>query len=138
MRHVYYIGWLMQIVSEASRILREGGILFLQVGSTRDESDTLVPIDMLIFDAIKRTGLNFQSRVAWVVSHGLTPKKRLSERYETRSEEHTSELQSLMRISYAVFCLKKNKTIKTHTKHQQSLDAETHHTSSTVQIIYIT
>src|SRR3546814_5088045 len=28
----------------------------------------------------------------------------------TRSEEHTSELQSLMRISYAVFCLKKKKT----------------------------
>src|SRR3546814_3629662 len=32
-----------------------------------------------------------------------------------RSEEHTSELQSLMRISYAVFCLKKKKQ-KTHTK----------------------
>src|SRR3546814_9358154 len=101
---------------------------------------------MLIFDAIKRTGLNFQSRVAWVVSHGLTPKKRLSERYETalifskgepsvfnpasartpqkqpnkrsykgphkgklRSDEHTSELQSLMRTSYAVFRLKKKK-----------------------------
>src|SRR3546814_6765374 len=32
--------------------------------------------------------------------------------HETRSEEHTSELQSLMRISYAVFCLKKKK--KTH------------------------
>src|SRR3546814_2114968 len=33
-----------------------------------------------------------------------------------RSEEHTSELQSLMRISYAVFCLKKKKNIhkKTH------------------------
>src|SRR3546814_1288109 len=29
---------------------------------------------------------------------------------ETRSEEHTSELQSLMRSSYAVFCLKKKKT----------------------------
>src|SRR3546814_5462869 len=29
---------------------------------------------------------------------------------EVRSEEHTSELQSLMRISYAVFCLKKKKT----------------------------
>src|SRR3546814_4788240 len=29
-----------------------------------------------------------------------------------RSEEHTSELQSLMRISYAVFCLKKTKNIK--------------------------
>src|SRR3546814_9952378 len=32
-----------------------------------------------------------------------------------RSEEHTSELQSLMRISYAVFCLKKKKN--THTRH---------------------
>src|SRR3546814_2038138 len=29
-----------------------------------------------------------------------------------RSEEHTSELQSLMRISYAVFCLKKKKTLR--------------------------
>src|SRR3546814_9905500 len=32
-----------------------------------------------------------------------------------RSEEHTSELQSLMRISYAVFCLKKNKQKNKHT-----------------------
>src|SRR3546814_9815106 len=31
---------------------------------------------------------------------------------QTRSEEHTSELQSLMRISYAVFCLKKKNHIK--------------------------
>src|SRR3546814_6845176 len=31
-----------------------------------------------------------------------------------RSEEHTSELQSLMRISYAVFCLKKKTNNKTH------------------------
>src|SRR3546814_10166329 len=34
-----------------------------------------------------------------------------------RSEEHTSELQSLMRISYAVFCLKQKKTIN-NLKHQ--------------------
>src|SRR3546814_6387326 len=32
--------------------------------------------------------------------------------FAVRSEEHTSELQSLMRISYAVFCLKKKKTSK--------------------------
>src|SRR3546814_1539331 len=36
-----------------------------------------------------------------------------------RSEEHTSELQSLMRISYAVFCLKKKK--KKRQKHQDTL-----------------
>src|SRR3546814_4091317 len=35
-----------------------------------------------------------------------------------RSEEHTSELQSLMRISYAVFCLKKTKNTKTQKKEQ--------------------
>src|SRR3546814_3317249 len=40
---------------------------------------------------------------------------------EVRSEEHTSELQSLMRISYAVFCLKKKKQVterkkKSHTQ----------------------
>src|SRR3546814_10019589 len=34
-----------------------------------------------------------------------------------RSEEHTSELQSLMRISYAVFCLKKKKTTINHHPH---------------------
>src|SRR3546814_4092665 len=34
---------------------------------------------------------------------------------QPRSEEHTSELQSLMRISYAVFCLKKKKTHHTNT-----------------------
>src|SRR3546814_3195741 len=34
---------------------------------------------------------------------------------EVRSEEHTSELQSLMRISYAVFCLKKKNIKKTKT-----------------------
>src|SRR3546814_5175134 len=33
---------------------------------------------------------------------------------QVRSEEHTSELQSLMRISYAVFCLKKKSTITLH------------------------
>src|SRR3546814_6163702 len=37
-----------------------------------------------------------------------------------RSEEHTSELQSLMRISYAVFCLKKKNKTSTH-NHQQHI-----------------
>src|SRR3546814_1786174 len=41
---------------------------------------------------------------------------------ETRSEEHTSELQSLMRISYAVFFLKK-KQEEQHSPHLQLIDA---------------
>src|SRR3546814_7069756 len=42
----------------------------------------------------------------------LRPAAPRPRRTMRRSEEHTSELQSLMRISYAVFCLKKNKTTK--------------------------
>src|SRR3546814_5636263 len=38
------------------------------------------------------------------------PHEQTSNEYQDRSEEHTSELQSLMRISYAVFCLKQKKT----------------------------
>src|SRR3546814_7368054 len=44
--------------------------------------------------------------------HALPLERKLEIRIDTdvtRSEEHTSELQSLIRISYAVFCLKKNK-----------------------------
>src|SRR3546814_1001126 len=44
---------------------------------------------------------------------GSTPAANSTVSKVTRSEEHTSELQSLMRISYAVFCLKKKKTEQT-------------------------
>src|SRR3546814_8912023 len=43
------------------------------------------------------------------------PSRAFSAPSVVRSEEHTSELQSLMRISYAVFCLKKKKNKKDHT-----------------------
>src|SRR3546814_3603801 len=51
---------------------------------------------------------------------GIERLKRFASRHGRRSEEHTSELQSLMRISYAVFCLKKNQKqnhqrLNTHT-----------------------
>src|SRR3546814_6205775 len=46
-----------------------------------------------------------------------------------RSEEHTSELQSLMRISYAVFCLKKKtKKTYTHTSRKYTVDITQIHT----------
>src|SRR3546814_2474739 len=56
-----------------------------------------------------------------------TEKHRRRSAFEAgRSEEHTSELQSLMRISYAVFCLKKKKkTIKTHNDHTTNNKNET-------------
>src|SRR3546814_7305152 len=53
-----------------------------------------------------------------------------------RSEEHTSELQSLMRISYAVFCLKKKKQVKQQNKPtnvQQPQTAPLNNTNNRVQ-----
>src|SRR3546814_1280977 len=52
---------------------------------------------------------------------------------QRRSEEHTSELQSLMRISYAVFCLKKKKP--THHKHTDS-STSTPHTPPKAELLF--
>src|SRR3546814_9906119 len=52
-------------------------------------------------------GAKQQVRVARAVFMAVLAVDRFALRHMIRSEEHTSELQSLMRISYAVFCLKK-------------------------------
>src|SRR3546814_10550849 len=54
---------------------------------------------------------------------GRRPEVEVRLRFEGggRSEEHTSELQSLMRISYAVFCLKKNNTTRTTDESSEEL-----------------
>src|SRR3546814_6978324 len=51
---------------------------------------------------------------------GFLVRLRLFKAVVPRSEEHTSELQSLMRISYAVFCLKKKKNKKNKYKNQRT------------------
>src|SRR3546814_1156555 len=61
-------------------------------------------------------------------------RSRFLSRFAPRSEEHTSELQSLMRISYAVFCLKKNK--KQTQSHTTNTHLHTHHTHKHEHWIY--
>src|SRR3546814_6507997 len=62
-----------------------------------------------------------------------------SRRYnQQRSEEHTSELQSLMRISYAVFCLKKKKNNNKHQNHQTELKTVVYKTTHITQNSTIT
>src|SRR3546814_6691175 len=58
------------------------------------------PDEMNATTAPGRHSHNMVDRRQWLV-------RRHIEHFQNRSEEHTSELQSLMRISYAVFCLKK-------------------------------
>src|SRR3546814_1137998 len=57
----------------------------------------------------------------------LVGPERDREMYPGRSEEHTSELQSLMRISYAVFCLKKKHSTRNLYNHRD--DYRTNHTT---------
>src|SRR3546814_3374442 len=78
-----------------------------QVGSPEQPTVFTIPAHRAFADALA-AGLLAQhggDRMALARGIILVP--------TNRSEEHTSELQSLMRISYAVFCLKKTKTQKT-------------------------
>src|SRR3546814_6782436 len=80
--------------------------------STR--TDTLFPYTTLFRSA--QILLKSQPQICAIgADGGHSPQRRRSPvpLRSPRSEEHTSELQSLMRISYAVFCLKK-KTRRTH------------------------
>src|SRR3546814_5468429 len=70
--------------------------------STR--TDTLFPYTTL-FRSLRQAGVAAHHRLQlFAGGHVLEPLEAVR-----RSEEHTSELQSLMRISYAVFCLKKKR-----------------------------
>src|SRR3546814_8199561 len=76
--------------------------------STR--TDTLFPYTTLFRSLRHRPRRQDRTLAPALVRQGLPATPDLQA--VLRSEEHTSELQSLMRISYAVFCLKKKKTIQ--------------------------
>src|SRR3546814_1864484 len=82
--------------------------------STR--TDTLFPYTTLfrsphIGSAVRAVRLEIERCAAQSIIQALAGARPINaaNRLPQRSEEHTSELQSLMRISYAVFCLKKKK-----------------------------
>src|SRR3546814_20620029 len=79
--------------------------LMIRLPPRPTRTDTLFPYTTLFRSLPRvagRTGSTSEAAVA-------RRHRRLRGRSGARSEEHTSELQSLMRISYAVFCMKKNK-----------------------------
>src|SRR3546814_6796727 len=90
--------------------------------STR--TDTLFPYTTLCRSLQPRHGLQIEGRILSLNIHHLAARHAIGTTRQSecrdqlcahkrvwmgRSEEHTSELQSLMRISYAVFCLKKKR-----------------------------
>src|SRR3546814_3398048 len=88
--------------------------------TTLFRSDELSSIlfSVLLYDSFDSGGIFDLPRTSEVdligalaLQHLTSFRRRGDLKSEGRSEEHTSELQSLMRISYAVFCLKKKKKI---------------------------
>src|SRR3546814_6481561 len=76
----------------------------------------------LITDTLVRYGIGTLMLLVGAPALLFFEDRFLAELAEKRSEEHTSELQSLMRISYAVFCLKKNKNPRgQHTIHNTTI-----------------
>src|SRR3546814_1355638 len=80
-----------------------------------EESGLIVPLGRWALDKAAATLVEWDARAGG--DCGVRVAVNLS---AIRSEEHTSELQSLMRISYAVFCLKKKKTKKINSKHKET------------------
>src|SRR3546814_5027852 len=96
--------------------------------STR--TDTLFPYTTLFRSVLRRRVTGGRRRCLSLCRSGCRQRKNppLPCR-RLRSEEHTSELQSLMRISYAVFCLKKkNNNQNTKTHNNNVLNGTTQHT----------
>src|SRR3546814_1509861 len=81
--------------------------------STR--TDTLFPYTTL-FRSDGRPAAPARRRGIFDIGPGMMMLVSGHDQVPARSEEHTSELQSLMRISYAVFCLKKKKKHKSATQ----------------------
>src|SRR3546814_6658204 len=105
---------------ELARVLAIGGdparVVFSGVGKQVWEMKAALEAGVKCFNVESEAELLRLSQVAQEIGKIAPVSLRVNPDVDaqTRSEEHTSELQSLMRISYAVFCLKKkNKTIQT-------------------------
>src|SRR3546814_8904348 len=92
-----------------------GNPLCEAVLNAAEELGTPRVADVNHVDTVAHGGMGYQTTTTWKGRRFSAARAFLSP-IRDRSEEHTSELQSLMRISYAVFCLKKkNKNTLRHT-----------------------
>src|SRR3546814_6161041 len=98
--------WSLKVSRETDIALRT---LLATRGGKKGDMSRFVE-DAVNREVLRETVRDIQARNADAAPEEL--ERLIDEEVGARSEEHTSELQSLMRISYAVFCLKTKKTHK--------------------------
>src|SRR3546814_7152988 len=112
----------LELVGVVDHVVIDRGIVDLGIGIVSHHLDRRLRHRLDLFDLGRATALHQHFRIELGAAFGAQD-RRLAEIVKRsaaaqaatfgapfgRSEEHTSELQSLMRISYAVFCLKKKK-----------------------------
>src|SRR3546814_2430984 len=125
------------LLEKALQLLRvpyhlSGGTAFLDRGEVKDALSWLRLVanpedDAAFLRAVQSpprgVGATSLAKLAEIAQHAHLPLSRAAESIgllkQLRSEEHTSELQSIMRISYAVFCLKKKIKTTRKRKHRR-------------------
>src|SRR3546814_10567321 len=101
------LGTMTQSLTDRVRLQQdEGQITFTVADESREAKAMSGTLRALVANMVTGVNTGFERKLNLV---GVGFRAQLQGNALKRSEEHTSELQSLMRISYAVFCLKKKK-----------------------------
>src|SRR3546814_1979027 len=112
--------WYSQVAIDRSKV-RLQRLGFFEPGSVNVQTEpvpgTADKVDV-VFNVKETTSGSFVFGLGYSQLSGVTTSVQLSQNNflgsGNRSEEHTSELQSLMRLSYAVLCLQKNNITRKH------------------------
>src|SRR3546814_4098635 len=101
---------MLEALGKLKPAFKEGGMV--TAGNASGINDGAAAVVMMTASKARELGLKPRLRLVARAESGVEPsimgQGPIPAVQKVRSEEHTSELQSLMRLSYAVFCLKKN------------------------------
>ncbi|MHA2305255.1 MAG: DNA-methyltransferase [Candidatus Hodarchaeales archaeon] len=95
-----YLDWMKDVLSECSRILKESGSIFWQVGTYVGKNGSHFPLDIMLFPLFIEHKLIPRNRIIWIRQHGTHAKYKFSNRHEailwfTKSHEYKFNLDEI-------------------------------------------
>ena len=79
----HYLDEQKAVLKECSRVLKQSGSIFWQIGSFTDNQGSLIPLDIKFFPIFESLNLIPKNRIIWIRQHGLHASKKFSCRHET-------------------------------------------------------